>query len=349
MDNYIKMGLIVFEYSGSIQKNQNLLLMNSISNYIKSKYKDDKVNQILVSLKSANCKDNYENIALLIKNLNIFSKENGIAIALIDYKPETYEVLRTLSKNTLVKLFNNFNIARLFFIPNSYKKNSLVLICDSDEENAKKLSLHLSAYDNFSITVNHSSSPEKIPDIKKYQIVVTKSSYNLDLEKNNGVTLLHLSKKLIGVLPLFMESAVTSLETITALEAKKISHKVGFLEKDLPAGNYVFSIMKFRGDLMGSFVLIFSKENAFAAIEAFLQEELSKNDIEALKDGIGELCNIITGSTKITLSKQNINILFEIPLTFTSLRQLLNEIGNDNGIIINMRLDQKPFYMFITK
>lgn len=343
------MGLNIFEYAGSIQKKQNLLLINSISTFIKSKHKDEQIKHILVSLKVADCKDNYENLALLVKNLNTFSKENDIKIALIDYDIQTYEILKTLCKNTIIKLFRTFDVARLFCRPDSYKKNSLVLICDNDEDNAKKLSLHLSFYDNFVITVNNSVDAENLPDKKKYQIIVTRSSLNMDIEKKENGNLLHLSKTLIASLPLFMESAVDSLETLTALNAKKISHRVGFLDKDLPDGNHVFSIMKFRGDLVGSFVLIFPKENAFMAIEAFLQEKLSQNDIEALKDGIGELCNIITGSTKIVLSKQNQNILFEIPLTFTTLKQTLNEIGNSNGIIINMQLGEKPFYMFITK
>jgi CheY-specific phosphatase CheX len=96
-------------------------------------------------------------------------------------------------------------------------------------------------------------------------------------------------------------------------------------------------------------VLIFPKENAWTALIAFLKETINSNDIEVLKDGIGELCNIITGSTKSALSKQNISILFEIPITFTTLKQTLSEIGKNNGIIINMLLNNKPFYLFITK
>ncbi len=343
------MGLVIFEYEGNIKKSQNALLVHSITNYIKSIDDEARVENILVSLKSANVIDDYESLALLIKSLNILSKEYEIVIALVHYDNETYEILKPLSKHTLVKLFKTFDMARLFLKPYSYKKNSQILICDNDEENARKLSLKLSLFENFIITTHDASGIDKLTNLKRYQIIMTQSVLNLDLEKHSNANLLKLSKKLINILPLFMESAVDALETVTALSASKSSHAIGSLETNFKQGQYVFSIMKFRGDLEGSFVLIFPEENAWAALMAFLNETISSNDIEALKDGIGELCNIITGSTKSALSKQKISILFEIPITFMTLKQTLAKIGKDNGIIINMLLNNKPFYLFITK
>ncbi|WP_331774503.1 chemotaxis protein CheX [Sulfurospirillum sp. 1612] len=349
MENYINMGLVIFEYKGVIKKSQNALLVRSITTYIKSIDEEEKPENILVSLKSASTLDHYESLALLVKALNLLSKEYTIVIALIHYDETMYEILKPLSKKTLVKLFKTFDIARLYLKPYSYKKNSQVLICDRDAENARNLSLKLSLFENFIITTHDASEPDKLTNLKHYQIVVTQSALNLDLEKHSNTNLLKLSKKLISALPFFMESAVNALETVTELSTFKSSHAVGSLEKDLKPDQYVYSIMKFRGDLEGTFVLIFPKENAWITLMAFLKETINSNDVETLKDGIGELCNIITGSTKSALSKRHINILFEIPITFTTLKQTLAEIKNDNGIIINMLLNNKPFYLFVTR
>jgi CheY-specific phosphatase CheX len=80
-----------------------------------------------------------------------------------------------------------------------------------------------------------------------------------------------------------------------------------------------------------------------------LGEAVDENDNETIQDGVAELCNIITGGSKTLFSKKGVKILFELPQTFLSCKDLSAEVGVNNGVWIHMELDSKPFYMFITK
>ena len=159
---------------------------------------------------------------------------------------------------------------------------------------------------------------------------------------------LHLSKKLIINLPVFMDTAVTTLKSFTDLETKKISHEIKKFDVTLE-GKYIIAMMPFKGDFNGSFTLIFPNDIAMLTMESLLGEKINPNDFNMLKDGIGEFCNIIMGSIKTALSKDNIKITFELPKTYISLRSVQDTIGEDNGIWVNMLLSKMPFYMFIGK
>jgi CheY-specific phosphatase CheX len=107
--------------------------------------------------------------------------------------------------------------------------------------------------------------------------------------------------------------------------------------------------MHFKGDLEGYFTLVFPKDIAIIALELLLGEIVEDSDTDTLKDGIGEFCNIITGSTKTAFDKKGITILFDLPKTYDSLSATQGYIGKNNGVWIDMQLAGKAFYMFITK
>jgi len=158
--------------------------------------------------------------------------------------------------------------------------------------------------------------------------------------------ILHLSKKLIINLPIFMDVAVDTLSNFTTLEAKKTSHEIREFDANLD-GIFISASMKFKGDINGSFVLIFPREIAIITLEAILSEKVDANDFDTLKDGVGEFCNIVLGSIKTAFSKKDINITFALPQTYSSLKSIKGSIGTEKGIWVNMSLSKKPFYMFI--
>lgn len=149
-------------------------------------------------------------------------------------------------------------------------------------------------------------------------------------------------------LPLFVDTAVFNLETLTSKKAVKTSHNVQKFNVTL-SSDIVSAIMSFKGDVSGCFVLIFPRELAAKSIEAMLGESIDKLNLDEISDGIGEFCNIITGSVKTKFSKKNIKILFELPKRYTTLYATKNALGDNFGIWINMLLDESPFYIFITK
>jgi len=108
-------------------------------------------------------------------------------------------------------------------------------------------------------------------------------------------------------------------------------------------------MMQFKGDIEGSFILIFPKGIATITMETLLNEKIDTNDYDTLKDGVGEFCNIIMGSIKTAFSKINMSITFALPKTYISLKSVQGVLGNENGIWVNMLLSEMPFYIFISK
>ncbi|NOX15431.1 MAG: chemotaxis protein CheX [Epsilonproteobacteria bacterium] len=339
----VKSKIATLEYNGKFSESKNKDTINSINKQIDSIGKD-KINGIFISFKNLVYSDPKE-LAIFIKQLRSH-KVYDTMIGIYDYDMQTYKILRTIIKNTNIKLFHNIDTIKLFLDPKSFKKTLPVLVFDENEENTKTL-MHALSELGYSVTKADSKEEyEKLLRSEKYKFGVIQSFINGSLKpKTNNKPTLFLSKKLILNLPIFMDTAVEILVTYTGLKAQKISHKITTFNNDLQS-DMVCALMKFKGDLSGSFILIFPKETAIKALEAMLAEKINPKDSEAIMDGVGEFCNSITGSTKTYLSQKNIKVLFELPRTYNSLNQLYTVINN-SGIWINMQLDQKPFYMFI--
>ncbi len=163
---------------------------------------------------------------------------------------------------------------------------------------------------------------------------------------NMGKKLLNLSKKLVLHLPIFMDIAVETLSSFTSLEAKKNKHEIKEFDTSLE-GDFITAVMQFKGDIHGTFVLIVPNDIAMITIESLLDEKVDINDFDTLKDGIGEFCNIITGSIKTALSKDNINITFALPKTYMSLSTTKGVVGEEKGLWVDLELSKMPFYIFI--
>ncbi len=339
--------LIIVNYNGVIQENSNEILESSIL-YQLNMVKNSK--GILVSLSGAIYENDPSSLILMIKYLDKLNKKLGISISIIDYKKELYQILEKITKKSKIKLFKNMNAANLFLDPQSFKQNMRVLVYDKNVENSKKLSRELAKY-GYDIVRAEDSNEFKayMKNEKDYDIIITHSALNMDFSgsKSSQDTLM-LSKKLIVNLPVFMDTAVESLVSFTGLKAEKSSHGIKRFDKDLDI-DIICAIMKFNGDVDGFFTLVFPKDIAIITMESLLGGSVSEDDIESLKDGVGEFCNIITGSIKTVLLSKDINITFDLPKTYASLEETDNFIGHNNGVWIDMQLEGKPFYMFITK
>ncbi len=342
----VKSGIITLQYNGKFSANKNQEIYNSIKKQISSIGKD-RAKGIFISFKNLLYTDPKE-LALFIKYLNENTKTLEITIGIYDYDAQTYKILKAITQKTEIVLFRNINTIKLFLDPKSFKKGLSILIFDENRENVEKLAYDLSELGYAVVKSSSKEEFERLLQSEKYEFSVTQSFLNRDSKKESSKkpTLL-LSRQLISNLPIFMDTAVETLVTYTGLKAQKISHTITGFNNNL-ISDMVCALMKFKGDLAGSFVLVFPKETAIKALEEMLGEKISPKDSEAIMDGVGEFCNAITGSTKTYLSKKHIKVLFELPRTYNSIKQIYSAIGDGNGIWIDMQLDQKPFYMFIT-
>ncbi|MBC8237253.1 MAG: chemotaxis protein CheX [Helicobacteraceae bacterium] len=341
----IKNEIITFSYNGVIQDNKNMMLLNLIEKKIST---GAKFKGILISVAGL-IYDNSTDVSSLVKQLTLFSKKLNIEIGLTDYSIPLYTLLKSLTKNTKLNLFKNYNSARLFLDAKLFKEGMRVLVYDEDTENSKELSKKLSLYGYAVVLAKDFNHLKELSQEKHYDIVITNSTLNNGVS-NAGVqkSALSLSKNLISNLPLFMDTAVETLISFTGLEAKKSAHSIRNFDTNLSTET-ICSVMRFHEALEGSFILIFPKDIAIIAIESLLGETVAEDDMDTIMDGVSEFCNIITGSIKTALSMQNIKVLFDLPKTFPSLESTLKDIGDNNGIWIDMQLDGKPFFMFITK
>jgi CheY-specific phosphatase CheX len=340
--------VIVVNYNGVIQDRSNRLLESSILS--KKDMLDNKnIKAIIVSLKGVIYEGDANAVINMVKYINYLSQKLKTSISIMDYSMELFKILKKCTKTTKIKLFKNISVANLFLDPKAYKEGMCILVYDEDEENTKKISAELSKY---GYSVIRAKSPEEFQERmheKTHNIVITQSALNEKLANaTSSKNALSLSKKLITNLPVFMDTAVETLVSFTGLEAQKSAHTIKGFDTSLDVDN-ICAVMHFKGDLEGFFTLVFPKDIAIIALESLLGEKVEANDLDTLKDGVGEFCNIITGSTKTAFDKKDIKIIFDLPKTYNSLKATQGYIGENNGVWIDMQLAGKAFYMFITK
>lgn len=349
MTHSIQNAIFIVNYNEAVVENRNVVLFNTIVSQ-KNVFKEKGIKGLYVSLKQIpysplNPHQNPD-IKHLIQQLEKLSTLMGVPVALGDYKKEMYEYLKRLSANTCVKLFQNIQVAFLFFNPSGLKKDLSVLLFDTDQDNVDKISSELA---RLGYSVVHALDPQDFTlksSSKKYDMTITQTVFNQANTASQPT--LALSKQLIINLPVFIDTAVNSLVTITGLEAQKIKHEIRPFNEKI-ASQVIIAAMRFKGDVSGIFFLIFPRELALIALEAMLGEKVNADDTAGIMDGVGEFCNIITGAAKTIFSSKQIKVLFELPKTYLSLNVALNDTTGSNGVWIDMQLNEKPFYMFISK
>lgn len=344
----IKDKIVYFTYSGNVDDRNSRLLFQEL-NDMKEAINSRKLSGVFISLQNKTCDTKI--LKLLVTELNKMQTSIDAPLSIGEFTTKQYDFLKKETKDTYIKLFKTFGLAQLFFNTKNYKKQLKVLMYDdgeNEEELDKQASLLTRFEHNILYTKDMTEFREKISD-PNVDYSVSQTSINLvkDVTASAATTKkFNLSKKLITNLPVFIDTAVDDLETMTGMQSQKLSHTISLFNQDIET-NIVSAIMQFKGDIEGKFVLIFPKEIALIAIESMLGEKLDEKDNEVISDGVAEFCNIITGGAKTRFSKSNIKVLFELPRTYTTIAATNNAIPQNNGIWINMELEQKPFYMYI--
>lgn len=347
MTHNFQNSLLLFHYDDMVEESRNNVICNTLVS-LHPILQEKECKGIFISLKNTPRLQNNQHLDHLVKQMDKLSLKLKMPIVLGDYKRDTFTYLKQISAQTQIKLFQNINTALLFLNPRFFKKQLSVLLFDEDEANADKLSAELLKL-GYSITHTKTIDEFKAKaSAKVYDMTITQNSLNLTKSALAAQPSLSLSKELILNLPVFIDTAVDSLVTITGLQAKKIKHAVREFDTQLET-NILIASMKFKGDISGNFFLVFPRTVAQTALEAMLGESVDSDDTSALVDGIAELCNIITGGAKTTFSAKQIKVLFELPKTYATLQLARKDISGENGIWIEMQLQNKPFYMFVTK
>jgi chemotaxis protein CheX len=116
----------------------------------------------------------------------------------------------------------------------------------------------------------------------------------------------------------FIDVSVEVMDTMASYAIKPtrvVEPDVGRGEKlEVTACLDITGILGFSGGRKGSILVTFSKESALSAVGGMLGMEFTEMDAD-VRDGIGELVNMIAGGAKTKLQAKGIDFILSIPNT----------------------------------
>lgn len=341
---YMNNDLPVFTYPGRIELKNTI---NMIKNILDVLEKDSK--GVLISLQKCGSYAKEEDINAFGKSMNELQGSIKIDVALIDYSPALFERIKHIANKNAIKLLNSIDAAVLFLNPKSLNEELKILLYEPDKVacNTIKQALNGSKYKLY--IAHDNQSYKNIIQLEKIDITISQTMLtSKEISKNKTTNGLKLSKELVSNLPLFIDTAVETLMTLTALDAEKSKHGIGHFKNNFD-DTPLAALMKFSGPFQGTFFLIFPKSIACKTLTAMMGEDVDPEDTEALKDGVGEFCNIITGSIKNKLQGKEFFMTFELPQTYGNIQEISKMVEKEEGIWIDMLLEKDPFYIFISQ
>jgi CheY-specific phosphatase CheX len=154
-----------------------------------------------------------------------------------------------------------------------------------------------------------------------------------------------LTKELVSKIPMVVNATVETFEMMTGGATTKGNNQIGQIVVE-DQESCMGSVIGFNGDLDGTIAIIFAKDLAQEVMLGMLGEEIEDED--ELVDSIGEFANIIAGRVKAMLQEQKTNVKITIPKCFIHSKDIVDMVGESQGVLINITLNSKPIYIFLT-
>ncbi len=202
-------------------------------------------------------------------------------------------------------------------------------ICFTDKN---KLDSYKRAQISFFDSVEECKKNPKIQELAK--------QYQIAEQKKKGLT-----KHLMAQLPIFINSSLETLSSLTGGEVKRLDYKIKTYTQT-GEKNIMGATISFEGDISGTLALCFGVEIVKEASTMLFGEESQSN--EELLDVISEFANIIAGRSKAILAEHNISIGISLPKSYASEEEMANLLADKQGIQINLSLNDKPLNLFLT-
>lgn len=337
---------MVVGYANSVRGGRISIFANTLLSY-KQDIDEKKVKGLYIDISPMIDNENTaRDLKILVEYIDLLCKRLHIGVAIGGYSLKIYKILKTYTSQTPILLFKNFHVAKLFFNPKTFKKELRILIFDEDKKNVDDIAKELAKTGYSALRATSKEDFQKQVQIGNADIIITQTSLNEGASSKKAKKLT-ISKKLIQNLPVLMDSSVETLVMLTGLKASKSTHGIKRFMSKLPADTLV-TMMSFKGDIDGNFILMFPKKIAVIALESMIGEKIDNENVPEIIDGVKELCNIITGSAKTALQEKSVNVMFDLPKAYTSPQTVSSILGDNNGVWIDMSLEGKAFYMFIT-
>ena len=176
------------------------------------------------------------------------------------------------------------------------------------------------------------------------------SSQEYDDAINSNEVIYKRSKKItkdfVKLLPYFVNSTISTVEMMTGVNATKEAPKITEVNIDT-SKKYVASSIGFYGDMDGMMILILTENLTKKISKILLGEEYKTKD--ELNDLVNEFANIITGTVKREIQKNDLRINITLPKVFDEMDNLKNIVVNRKGVEVKFYFEDEEFYFYLVR
>ena len=176
------------------------------------------------------------------------------------------------------------------------------------------------------------------------------SSQEYDDAINSNEVIYKRSKKItkdfVKLLPYFINSTISTVEMMTGVKATKEPPKITEVNIDT-SKKYVASSIGFYGDMDGMMILILTQNLTKQVSQILLGEEYQNK--EELNDLVNEFANIIAGTVKREIQKNDLRINITLPKVFDEMDNLKNIVVNRKGVEVKFYFEDEEFYFYLVR
>ncbi len=161
----------------------------------------------------------------------------------------------------------------------------------------------------------------------------------------SGLKPRHVTKKLIEVLPIVLETVTKTIDSMSQDNLKRLGTAVKELDCD-DDDTKVCVAIAFYGQIEGIITLVFDEDIARKACTVLLEGDTSK---EHLLNSSCELINIIGGKLMQQLQRKDIHIDITMPRIYNTTQELKKHKKGTKGVQVDFQMNGKSALLFLTK
>ncbi len=120
-----------------------------------------------------------------------------------------------------------------------------------------------------------------------------------------------------------------------------------FEKKDNVARGDISGVISLSGEKKGVMVISFSANSVFKIVGSMFGEEYSEINDE-IKDAVGELTNMIAGSTRKRMAEKGITLEAGIPSIIVGKGHEISSLSEGGCLSIPFRIDKFPFVVEVS-
>ena len=143
----------------------------------------------------------------------------------------------------------------------------------------------------------------------------------------------------VKIINAFLDGTISVLKTMAFVEPRAGSP---YLKKNSVARGDVSGIIGMTGAAKGSLALSFSKSSILRIVSNMLGEEITEINDE-IKDGVGEITNMVSGVARKNLEAGGLIVRAAIPTVVSGTNHTIRHMMGGPSIIIPFEIDAGAF------